>query len=321
MRIRRTLEKDGNLLPRTWNVLAGVPEEFWHHAAHGKRHPKSVYSTSLRLISEQWLKVLDRLDALYREHNWEGKEAGFPDLLSEYRELLSRLHEHFDACFSVLRSLCPPDSANQTVFDSQFLGKTKLPGWKPFRDAISPYREDHIGVLVNTMKHSQGELCSIFFHSKVEFRPGYFLRDILPGGALGPSAKLHSDGETAFSFSRDMMFHFWWLYRTGDLLADTICTVLRAKHKYELEEAPQDSNLLLEVAKRCANLRPEFFPDEIEKSYPRILHQPSPCMLTIEFPSSAQSHRVGEMQVCTSIVIDGAHLSNKMPYFPKTKSR
>lgn len=318
MLIRRTFEKDGNLLPRAWNALAAIPDDFLYHVAHEKRHPKSAYGTSLRLISEQWLKVFDRLDVLNQEHNWERKETSFPDLLSEYRELLYRLHEHFDACFSVLRSLCPPESAKPTIFDSRFLDEAKLIGWKQFRDAINPYREDHIGVLVNTMKHSQGELCSIFFHSETEFRPGYFLRDILPGGLLGPSAKLHSSGETAFSFSRDMMLHLWWLYRVGDLLADTIHTVLRTKHEYELTEVSQSSSdLLLEVIRRCAELRPEFFPDEVKKPYPKIVYRSAPCILTIEFPTSAHGHRVGAMQVSTSLIVDGAHLSNKMPYFPK----
>lgn len=322
MRIRRILETHGNLLPRAWNVLACVPEDFWCHVAHGKRHPMSAYNTSLRLISEQWLKVFDRLDELYREHNWEGCETGFPALLGEYRELLSRLHEHFDACFSVLRSLCPTDDKNKTVFDNQFLDKAKLVGWKQFRDAIRPYRDDRIGAIVNTLKHNQGELCSIFFHSETEFRPGYFLRDILPDGALGPSAKLHSNGETAFSFARDMMLHFWWLFRTGDLLADTICTALRADHQYKLMETSQSfSSSLGKVVERCAGLRPEFFPDEIEIPYPRILYQPFPCILTLEFPSSARGHRIGEMQVSTSFVVDGRHLSNKMPYFPKKQGR
>ena len=170
----------------------------------------------------------------------------------------------------------------------------------------------------NTMKHSQGELYSIFFHSETEFRPGCFLRDILPGGLLGPSAKLHSSGETAFSFSRDMMLHLWWLYRVGDLLADTIHTVLYTKHGYELTEVSQDcSDLLLEVIRRCAELRPEFFPDEVKKPYPKIVYRSAPCILTIKFPTSARGHRVGEMRVSTSLTVDGEHLSNKMPYFPK----
>lgn len=318
MLIRRTLEKDGNLLPRAWNAIAAIPDDFLYHTAHEKRHPRSAYSTSLRLISEQWLKVLDRLDELNREHNWEGKETSFPDLLSEYRELLCRLHEHFDACFSVLRSLCPPETGKPTKIDSQFFEKSKLAGWKKFYEAINPYREDHIGALVNTMKHNQGELCSIFFHSETEFRPGYFLRDILPGGLLGPSAKLHSSGETAFSFSRDMMLHLWWLYRVGDLLAGTIHTVIRTKHGYELIEVSQgSSDLMLEVVRRCAELRPEFFPDEAQQPYPKIVYRTAPYILTIEFPTSARGHQVGAMQVSTSLVVDGTHLSNKMPYFPR----
>jgi hypothetical protein len=194
--------------------------------AHGRRHPKSVYASSLKTISEQWLKALDAIDLLHNEHNWQGKESSFPALLSEYRNLLYCINEHFDACHAVLRGLCHPNVAASTKFDSQFLDKAKFPGWKNFRDALKSYRDNHIGSLVNTLKHNQGELCSIFFYSATEFRPGYYLRDVLPDGALGPSPKVHKDAHTAYSFSRDIMIHLWWVFRPGDLLAGTIIVAL-----------------------------------------------------------------------------------------------
>jgi hypothetical protein len=316
MLIRRTIAKDGNLAPSGWNALAAIPDNFSFHADHGKRHPKSAYGTSLRAIADQWLKALDRLDQLHSEHNWKGTETCFPDILDEYRELLYRLNEHFDACCSALRSLCPASAAKPVTFDSQFLTQAKLAGWKQFRDATKSYREDHIGLLVNTLKHRQGELCPIHFHSVVEFRPGYYLRDVLPGGALGPSEKLHSSGETAFSFSRDMLLHLWWLYQTGDLLSTAVATALRVQHTHELSVARQDfpEEKWSEVVRRCAAIKPEFFPDETSKPYPRILYQVVPCALTLEFPTTARGHRLGAMQVSTAFTVDGAHLSNKLPY-------
>lgn len=321
MLIRRNIVKDGNLAPRAWNVLSSIPDAISQHTAHGRRHPKSAYGSSLRAVCEQWLKTFDLLDALYKEHNWESKESSYSELLKDYRELLYRLNEHLDACFSALRVLSPVSAGKEITFDTQFLDKAKFPGWKSFKAAIAPYRQEHIGVLVNTMKHSQGELAQIFFHSPMEFRPGYFLKDVLPGGTLGPSAKLHDGGETAFSFSRDMMMHFWWIYRIGDLLADTTIGAVKALYSHDIVETPQKSpddkwHLL---ATSCATLRPEFFPDEAQKPYPRILCRPDCNELSLEFPTSARGHKVPSMQVSMVFKVDDAHLSNKMPYYPKQK--
>lgn len=125
------------------------------------------------------------------------------------REHLRR-REQFEA-------LAATHPAKATQIDTQFLDKAKPAGWKQFRDATREYRENHIGLIVNTLKHKQGELCPIYFQSPIEFRPGYYLRDVLPGEAMGPSRELHSGGNTAFSFARDMLVHLWWLYRIGDL--------------------------------------------------------------------------------------------------------
>lgn len=241
-----------------------------------------------------------------------------PVVIDAYTQLLHRINEHHDACYSVLRSLCPATEAKATQIDTQFLDKAKLPGWKQFRDATKEYRENHIGLIVNTLKHKQGELSSIYFKSTTEFRPGYYLRDVLPGGAMGPSRKLHSGGNTAFSFARDMLMHLWWFYRIGDLLTTAITTALRVRHGHELVISPQGAGEtgMTVVLERCAQLRPEFFPDELLKPYPRVLFQPTPAAVTFEFPTTARGIRMNpESTVVTQFVVDGVHLSEKMPYF------
>lgn len=171
MLIHRSQERDGNILPRASNTLAAIPDEYTYHLDHGKRHPLSAYIISLRTITAQWLQVFYGLDTLNNEHNWKSEESSYPELIAQYKELLYRLNEHFDACFSVLRSLCLPKAAPYTALDSHFLDKAKLPGWKQFRNSIKAYRETHIGVLVNTLKHNQGELCSIFFTRRLSSGP------------------------------------------------------------------------------------------------------------------------------------------------------
>jgi hypothetical protein len=317
MLIKRSQDRHGNVFPAALNALAAIPEAFSFHADHQRRQPKSAYATSLRLISEQWVKTLDALDRLRAEHNFQGTESSAPALLSEYAELLFRLNEHLDACFSALRCLCPSTTKKPSDFDAQVLARSKLPGWKQFQEAVAPYRTEHIGLIVNTLKHRQGELCAVHFKSLVEFRPGYFLRDVLPGGVLGPSAKLHSNGNTAFSFARDMMLHLWWLFRIGELLAEAVRTALHVKHTHTLVDGPvvADDAKWAEVVRRCGGLKPEFFPDEIAKPYPRILFQPSPRQVILEFPTSARGHKLaGTMTVVTALNVDMAHPANKMPY-------
>lgn len=317
MLIYRSLAHNGSLMPSAFSAIASIPDSFIFNTEHDLRHPKSAFSTSLRLISSQWVKALDELDLMRTEYFWNGKTDRIPVVIDTYTQLLHRINEHHDACCSVLRSLCPASAAKATKIDSQFLDKAKPAGWKQFRDATSEYRENHIGLIVNTLKHKQGELCPIYFQSTIEFRPGYYLRDVLPGGVLGPSRKLHSGGNTAFSFARDMLMHLWWLYRVGDLLTTAITTGLKVRHGHTHEIALQgagDANMIA-VLERCAQLKPEFFPDELSKPYPRILFQPVPTAVTLEFPCSARGIRMGpELRVVTQFVIDDAHLTEKMPY-------
>ncbi len=317
MQIRRSVSMHGNLLPAAYNTVRAIPPDLLFHVEHGMRHPMSAYGTSLRHISAQWVKFSVELDHLRNEYFCGNRDNHFKVVVGAYAELLCRLNEHLDACYAVIRCVCPASMAKSARIDSQFLGNANPPGWKQFQASIRPYREDHIGLLVNTLKHKQGELCPIYFKSISEFRPGYYLRDILPGGALGPSAKLHSDGNTAFSFARDSLIHLWWIYRIGELLSKAVETIVSVKHQRQLSFTPEsqsDSNWD-EVLNACAKISPEFFPDEVEKPYPRVILQNSPRAVLLEFPATVRGIPVGtNITVSTMMVFDGAYPINKVPY-------
>lgn len=251
------------------------------------------------------------------EYLWLGKDEYLSDATAAYTQLLHHINEHLDACYSVLRSLCPASGSNTSIIDAQFLNKANLPGWKKFQESMHDYRKNHIGLIVNTLKHKQGELWPVYFRSEVEFRPGYFLCDVLPDGALGASAKLHNGGNTAFSFARDMLMHLWWLYRIGNLLSDMIRTVMRVTDGYELAEQPHpgSSSAWTAVLERCAQLRPEFFPDELEKPYPGVLYQAQSQSVTLEFPTIVHGFRIGNgFRISTQFLVDGMHRQVKLPY-------
>jgi hypothetical protein len=319
MLISRNQEHSGNLLPSAHNYIAGIPERLLFHVEHEIRHPLSAYSTSLRLIAVQWVKFLDELDKLRAEYFWAGDTKTDEVVKDEYAQLLHRLNEHQDACYSVLRAICPPNLAKLNRVDSIFLDRANLPGWKSFRAATKPYREDHIGLIVNNLKHRQGELSSIAFKSLSEFRPGYFLRDTLPGGAMGPCRKLHTGGNTAFSYARDQLLHLWWLYRIGDLLSGALTTANLKLSNLKITPIPQPvpqvewSNLLI----RLAQIKPEYFPDELVKPLPLVKVSRVPSIFTIEFPSGARGIPLNMTSICitTGITLDSAYLTHKVPYF------
>lgn len=318
MRILRHTDQDGSILPAAFCAITGVPPQYLYHEAHGLRHPLSAYGTSIRLITAQWTKTLDDITTLRTRYFANQEDNFLMDVAASYSGLLHKLNEHFDACYSVLRSLSPPVDGKQTHVHSQYLDRVKLVGWKQFREATRAYRESHIGLIVNALKHSQGELCPLYFHTNTEFRPGYYLRGLLPGGVLGPDPRLHAGGNAALSFNRDMLVHLWWLYRTSELLATAIASHLDATHKHKL--VPQRYELAearwADVVQRCASISPEFFPDEWTNPYPRVIYAPKPEQLAIEFPSSAGIHRFhGDVKVRTLTTVDGAHPTERVPYF------
>jgi hypothetical protein len=317
--LKLNADQHGHLGPRAWTYICALPDDQCFHGQHGKRHPRSIYRQTLQNITQQFTVVLDLIGSLenrYRSDK-ENLATEYSPLLKAYRELLYRLNEHHDACLSILRSLCPPDMAKPTNFDSTYLLKARLPGAKAFMEATKEYREAHIGLLVNTMKHSQGELSSIYLYSKTDFRPGYFLCDVLPDGMLGPCGKLHSEGRTAFSFSRDLKIHALWLYKIGDLLSTAISSAIDGLYKTNLPIAAceLDAPYLLQMLRGCAALELRFFPDEMKKPYPHIFLAEDNSKLTMEFRKMLTYRLPDDMKFRTALVVDKAHPSTKLPYF------
>ena len=149
MYILRRESDHGNLLPAAYNVIASIPKDLLLHTAHGTRHPASAYLTSLRLIAAQWNKFLDQCEKLQAEYLSENKTTNAAATTAEYAQLLHRLNEHLDACYAVLRAVCPTSRARPNHIYAVFLANASFPGWKKFREATRGYREEHVGFIVN----------------------------------------------------------------------------------------------------------------------------------------------------------------------------
>ena len=109
--------------------------------------------------------------------------------------LLDALMEHFDDCENVLD--CYLGKESQKL-------KKKIVKWKIYRD--------HVGKIVNQIKHQQRRVRTILFYGPDWAVPGYFIEGPLPGKIIGPDPSIHPGGDTAFSFRRNLLFHLWGLY-------------------------------------------------------------------------------------------------------------
>lgn len=295
-----------------------VPESLMHHVEHGRKHPVSLYATSLRKIMNAWNSALDRLDSFRIAYIWAQDDSGLGSAMEAYRPLLNLLYEHLDVSYGCLRALVPAKGDQDPLFDTQVLDRAKIAGWKEFRQRVKPYTQDRLGAVVNSLKHNQSELTWFYFHKLPDIRPGYYLRDVLPSGALGPAPRAHPDGNSAFSFSRDMLLHFWNLY----YISGEIATLMRGLVELPRVSTPDeqgDESLSLaweSLAARIAQLPLEFFPDELKLPCPLVRWNPSARELSIDMPGAVRPRKLSaQCTAKTEIVVNAKHLANKMPYF------
>ena len=298
-------------------AIVAIPDSLLHHVAHNRRHPKSLYSRSLNVVVSQWHDVLDKVERFQWTFALTQKDDSFREIITSYRALLFSLYEHLDASYGCVRALIPPKGANDPLLDTQFLDRAKVLGWSDFRARVRPYVQNRIGAVVNSLKHNQAELAFIYLHRFEDVRFGYYVRDVQNSGALGPSTRVHADGNSAFSFARDMLIHFWNLYFVSSELAALIHHIV-PESKQESPKLQDDSlNSMFErLAQRVSSIPLAFFPDEIRMPCPLVRWNPIASELTIAMPGAVRSRRLPKTyQIVSSLNVDIAHASNKLPYF------
>lgn len=317
MRVARSKLQHGSVLPEAMNAIIAVPDSHLYHVAHRRRHPKSLYSRSLSHVANQWHDVLDKIERFQWMFTLTKKDDLLPDVINSYRSLLFSLYEHLDASHGCIRALIPPKGTSDPLLDTQFLDRAKVPGWVDFRSRVQPYVKHRIGAVVNSIKHNQAELSFLYLHHRDDIRAGYYVRDIQSSGALGPSTRVHTDGNSGFSFARDMLLHFWNLYFVSSELCALIHRVVPESKQEPLE--PPDRSISIEferLAQRVAVIPLAFFPDEVHMPCPLVRWNPAECELTIEMPGAVRPRRLPRTyQILCSMNVDLAHATNKIPYF------
>jgi hypothetical protein len=318
MRITRSRAKHGNVLPIAMGAIAQIPEAALHHVAHHRRHPSSLYGRSLANVAAKWHLALDANDKFALSFVWAQDDTPMPAALAAYRELLFALYEHLDASYGVVRSLVSVTGTKDALMYSQFLDRNKIPGWSDFRSRVRSYTQNRLGSVVNSLKHNASEMASVYLHSGSDVRAGYYIRDVQSTGALGPSIRVHADGNSGFTFARDMLLHYWNLYFVSSELGKLI-------HKLAPQpDAPVYENDSLgssfeALAERMSALPLAFFPDEARMPCPIVRWNQRDRELQLDFPSPVRPRRLpNSSQIRSSLVIDGNHPTNKLPYYGKS---
>jgi hypothetical protein len=238
--ITRKIHRDGNLYPEAYNLLKTIPERLLYHVSHGDRHPFSRYDNSLQKILENYSLVLNEVSAI-NTALLDSNESLAYDLnkLSKAQEgLLFALLSHFDDCYAVLKSICPPDTSNTEVFVDRWLKAANHPTFPSFKTNISVYK-DSFDRIVNNIKHEGGKLCSLvkisrgkgivqqssksrifYLHSNIRLA-GYYLEGMQPDGTIGPHPEIHP-GNVAISLNYDLRYHFANIYRISKRLSEAV---------------------------------------------------------------------------------------------------
>ena len=236
MKVVRSVQHDGTLAPRALNYLGEIPERYLYLHSHARRHPLGIYNVSLdqlekdfgRLLAEhsetlKFLKGNVHIDGTLIKDNFN---TGYNDLLDAQKSLIHSLRAHIDDCYAVLASLVDPSNlpakSATITFTARWLKAVKFPSLDMFNDAISFYKNEYLGPLVNGLKHRQSRLRGLIFYKYSDVRLGYYLEEPDVDGIPGPSPSVHKDRNSAFSFQRDMYFNLYNVYFISEVLAEAV---------------------------------------------------------------------------------------------------
>ncbi len=302
-------------------MIRGLRPEWLHFEAHELKHPLSTYQISLDRVAAAWLKIFPLLSRMEIEVTLGRQATDGGILLGAYETLLDRLNDHIDSCEQVLRCLRPPIQGKTLKFHQKFLEATNLPGWEALhKDVIKKYRDPRLGVVLNELKHYAGHLTLCNASTADGPICGFFLNGPYPGGAIGPSKKLHKpmgDMLTAFSFKMDMAMHFWFVYLLGEAVAQCIEQTIKRDHGDTAVEVKPTSQSLdwARLCEECAGLKGAFFPDEEAMKRPIIVVPTDGSSLLIRLGPGRRYRQLQPMNVSVVMKIQEGTPSYAMPYF------
>lgn len=195
------------LAPPALGFLQGEFDCELYHTAYQRRHPGGIYSISIQRVFGRLVELLDLVEKLDTS-----PPVGEPDVPPFSPELLRRLDaflyavmEHFDDCESIIECFIDPG-------DKKAAGKAKKKFWK---GRPQKYR-DHVGMIVNAIKHHQNRSNCMLLYTDQASLLCYFVEGVDEKGDVGPNKDIHPPGREYFSFFWDIRFHLLNLYFLSD---------------------------------------------------------------------------------------------------------
>jgi len=338
MRIARSKNQDGTLTPSALNYFGNIPDSYYFINQHSRRAPLGIYNVSFEQLVADFSNLLDeyfKTREFINEHvdKLPSGEGYYEGLLKAQKDLIHSLQAHVDDCYAILASLIDPTTLPVKVgktklanirFTDRWLDLIGFPTLDKFKKSISEYRDNYLAHLVNGLKHRQNRLRGIFFYNANEVRLGYYLEEPDPDGVPGPSFQLHEDGNSAFSFARDILFNLYHVYYLSEMLVDAFSRALQHYHSFTLnhQKVSFENDKWLDVLRHTLRIQPQVFPHEIDKPYPyfSLSENDGDQSLVVMYPVTLIPLKFPQgMRIFGIFKGDGVSKSFRLPYLKRSK--
>lgn len=288
-----------------------------YHANYKFRHPLAIYNVSNALVINNFTKTIDSLYQVIEEKTFlitsqkDGSRAAIENLISNQKDLLYALMETLEGYENILACFFPSkDIRNKNAIVREY------------KKSAEEYR-DHIGKIVNYIKHGQGRLRSITFYNENFVLPGYFVEGPMTEGEVGPHIEIHPDGNSAFSFTRDLRYNLFNFYALRVHLNKAIKYLIGESCQLDPMNKLQSDESVFEISSKISNLPMIFYPDEALKPVPSVSilqKEENETVIVLKYPD--EDGKVSTIQkgtkIMTEYISDGVTRSFRTPYAGKS---
>ena len=315
MKVTIKQDKSHGVSPPILTYLASFPEGEFYYLAQGLRHPYGITSVALSRVWEAMSKATSLLGELHTEAAVrESVGETYLQVLRHQLELFYALESMEDSFKSLLKGMF---KNNEVAQKNQHFREFMLRS-KGFRDKL--------GRTVNAIKHDNCSLQPVMFlnFEKGGFRvaPGFFVEGVLSDGAIGPSPKVHADGNSGFSLVRELRYYFVHAYFLAHWAEQAIRQIVGPRMFPVVEKAAQE-DLAESIARDLIASRLWMFPDEGLKKLPEIefLNTGEVRGMRLSFERSSKVPALSGGRVMAQWKGDGVSKSFKPPYFGHPAAR
>lgn len=210
-------------------------------------------------------------------------------------------------------------NVNRQLFAHQWLSNIQRDKslFRSFFNDFKDYR-DYLTSIVNKIKHEHGTFADIRIGHPLGKVIGYTVLKINNDGALSPDENVHDEYKgmaTANSYTYDIPFHVYNIYRIAELASEVIVSILASNHNVQhiyksIESSREDK--LIEVLKNVSRLGNIYFPNEVEKEVSNLSIDDT--SLKIDFGKNLKLYNYTRYKAEYIFSSDGYTNSYKLPY-------